>query len=76
MAAWETKSPFSTWRHCSRDVKTRIRHRDWLKLAGEKTRRKQVGTRFLLFCLFARTSSPSGKRALVLREKKKHEGKL
>ena len=27
-----------------RKAKTRIRHRDWLKLAGEKIRRKQVGT--------------------------------
>ena len=27
-----------------RKVKTRIRHRDWLKLAGEKIRRKEVGT--------------------------------
>ena len=27
-----------------RKAKTRIRHRDWLKLAGEKIRREQVGT--------------------------------
>ena len=27
-----------------RKAKTRIRERDWLKLAGEKIRRKQVGT--------------------------------
>ena len=27
-----------------REAKTRIRHRDWLKLAGEKIRREQVGT--------------------------------
>ena len=27
-----------------RGAKTRIRQRDWLKLAGEKIRRKQVGT--------------------------------
>ena len=27
-----------------REAKTRIRHRDWLKLAGEKFRREQVGT--------------------------------
>ena len=27
-----------------REAKTRIRQRDWLKLAGEKIRRKQVGT--------------------------------
>ena len=26
-----------------REAKTRIRQRDWLKLAGEKIRRKQVG---------------------------------
>ena len=26
------------------EAKTRIRHRDWLKLAGEKIRREQVGT--------------------------------
>ena len=27
-----------------REAKTRIRQRDWLKLAGEKIRREQVGT--------------------------------
>ena len=27
-----------------REAKTRIRLRDWLKLAGEKIRREQVGT--------------------------------
>ena len=27
-----------------RKAETRIRHRDWLKLAGEKIRREQVGT--------------------------------
>ena len=27
-----------------REEKTRIRHRDWPKLAGEKIRREQVGT--------------------------------
>ena len=27
-----------------REAKTRIRHRDWLNLAGEKIRREQVGT--------------------------------
>ena len=27
-----------------REAETRIRQRDWLKLAGEKIRRKQVGT--------------------------------
>ena len=27
-----------------RETKTRIRHRDWLKLAGEKIRGEQVGT--------------------------------
>ena len=26
------------------EAKTRIRQRDWLKLAGEKVRRKQVGS--------------------------------
>ena len=41
---------------------TRIRQRDWLKLAGEKIRREQVGT-VPTFCLFARTNSPIGKRA-------------
>ena len=35
-------SPFSTRRICSRD--TRIRQRDWLKLAGKKIRREQVGS--------------------------------
>ena len=46
-----------------REAKTRIRHRDWLKLAGEKIRCKQVGTvpTFLSVCV---TKSPSGKRAL------------
>ena len=36
----------STWRLCSRDAKrkTRIRQCDWLKLAGEKICREQVGT--------------------------------
>ena len=43
-----------------REAKTRIWQRDWLKLTGEKIRREQVGS-FLLFCLFARTNSPSGK---------------
>ena len=43
-----------------REAKTRILQRDWLKLAGEKIRREQVEA-FLLFCLFARTNSPSGK---------------
>ena len=38
----------------------KIRQRDWLKLAGEKIRREQVGT-VPIFCLFARTNSPSGK---------------
>ena len=37
-------SLFSTWRLCSRDAKTRIRQRDWLKLAREKIRREQVET--------------------------------
>ena len=37
-------SPFSTTRICSRDAKTRIRPRDWLKLADEKNRREQVGS--------------------------------
>ena len=46
-----------------REAKTRIRQRDWLKLAGEKIRRQQVGS-VPTFCLFARTNSPSGKRAL------------
>ena len=27
-----------------REAKTRIRQRDWLKLAGEKNRREQLGT--------------------------------
>ena len=45
-----------------REAKTRIRHRDWLTLAGEKIRREQVGT-VPTFLIFARTSSPSGKRA-------------
>ena len=27
-----------------REAKTRIRQRDWLKLAGEKIRREQVGS--------------------------------
>ena len=46
-----------------REAKTRIRQRDWLKLAGEKfaANKKEA---FLLFCLFARTNSTSGKRAL------------
>ena len=43
-----------------REAKTRIRQRDWLKLAGEKIRCEQVGSAFLLFCEFARTNSPSG----------------
>ena len=43
-----------------REAKTRIRLRDWLKLAGEKIRREQVGS-VPTFCLFARTKSPSGK---------------
>ena len=37
-------SPFSNWQLCSREAKTRIRHRDWLKFTGEKIQRKQVGT--------------------------------
>ena len=47
-----------------REATKRIRHRDWLKLAGEKIRCEQVGT-VPTFCLFARTKSPSGKRASV-----------
>ena len=35
-----------------REMKTRIRQRDWLKLG--------VGS-VLVFCVFARTNSPSGK---------------
>ena len=31
-------SLFSTWRLCASDAKTKIRQRDWLKLAGEKIR--------------------------------------
>ena len=27
-----------------REARTRIRQRDWLKLAGEKIRREQIGT--------------------------------
>ena len=46
-----------------REAKTRIRQRDWLTLVGEKIRREQVGT-VPTFFLFARTNSPSGKRAL------------
>ena len=45
-----------------REAKTRIRQRDWLTLAGEKILREQVGT-VPTFFLFARTNSPSGKRA-------------
>ena len=45
-----------------REAKTRIRQRDWLTLVGEKIRREQVGT-VPTFFLFARTNSPSGKRA-------------
>ena len=37
-----------------REAKTRIGHRDWLKLAGEKIRREQVGT--VLSILFARAN--------------------
>ena len=37
-------SLFSTWRLYSREAKTRIRQSDWLKLAGEKIRREQVGS--------------------------------
>ena len=38
-------SSFSTRRICSRrETKTRIRQRDWSKLAGEKIRREQVGS--------------------------------
>ena len=44
-----------------REAKTRIRKRDWLKLAGEKIRREQVGS-VPTFCLFARTNLPSGNR--------------
>ena len=36
------------------------RQRDWLKLAGEKIHREQVGS-VPTFCLFARTKSPSEK---------------
>ena len=46
-----------------REAKTRIRQRDWLTLVGEKIRREQVGT-VPTFFLFARTNSPSGKRAV------------
>ena len=45
--------------YARREAKT-IRQRDWLKLAGEKIRRKQVGT-VPTFFLFARTNLPSGK---------------
>ena len=45
-----------------REAKTRIWHRDWLKLAGEKIPPRTLEL-FLLFCLFAQTKSPSGKRA-------------
>ena len=49
-----------------REAKTRIRHCDWLKLAGEKIRREQVGTvPTFLSVRFTQTKSPSGKRALV-----------
>ena len=43
-----------------REAKTRIRRRNWLRLAGEKIRCEQVGT-VPTFYLFARTNSPSGK---------------
>ena len=43
-----------------REAKTRIRHRDWLKLAGKNIRREQIGN-VPIFCLFARTKSPGGK---------------
>ena len=48
-----------------REAKTRTRQRDWLTLVGEKIRREQLGT-VPTFFLFARTNSPSGKRALVI----------
>ena len=39
-----------------REAKTRTRQRDWLKLAGEKIHRKQVGSvpNFLSVCEFAK----------------------
>ena len=46
----------------SREAKTRIRQRDWLKFSGKKIRWEQVGT--VPICLFARTNSSSGKYAL------------
>ena len=36
-----------------REAKTRIRQRDWLKLAGEKIRREQVGTAPTFLCVRA-----------------------
>ena len=33
-----------------REARTRIRHRDWLKFAGEKILREQVGTVPIFFC--------------------------
>ena len=35
------------------EAKTRIRHRDWLKLAGEKIRREQLGTVPTFLCVRA-----------------------
>ena len=43
-----------------RQAKTRIRQHDWLKLAGEKIRREQVGS-VPTFLSVRRTNSPSGK---------------
>ena len=45
-----------------REAKTKIRHRDWLKLAGEKIRSEQVGTVPTFLSVRANKSS-SGKRA-------------
>ena len=36
-----------------REAKTRIRQRDWLKLAGEKIRREQVGSVPTFLCVRA-----------------------
>ena len=43
------------------EAKTRIRHRDWLKLVGEKIRQEQETAPTFLS---VRATSPSGKRAL------------
>ena len=47
MCARETqhyaRSPLGEFARAS-EAKTRIRQRDWLKLAGEKIRREQVGS--------------------------------